>query len=76
MPWVGIHAMHWIYFVTGLNFSEANSVTSNLENFNNGDLETAAAATFIMENGAIATVSADYYRPASAPTWDDDITTL
>ena len=72
MPWVGIHAMHWIYFVTGLNFSEANSVTSNLENFNNGDLETAAAATFIMENGAIATVSADYYRPASAPTWDDD----
>ncbi len=72
MPWVGIHAMHWIYFTTGLKFSKASAISSNLENFNNGDLETASAATFLMENGAIATVSADYYRPESASTWDDD----
>ncbi len=72
MPWVGIHAIHWIYFVTGLKFFKASAVSSNLENFNNGDLETASAATFLMENGAIATVSADYYRPETAPTWDDD----
>lgn len=72
MPWVGIHAIHWIYFTTGLKFSEASAVSSNLENFNNGDLETASAATFLMENGAIATVSADYYRPSSASSWDDD----
>ena len=72
MPWVGIHAMHWIYFVTGLKFKESYSITSNLNNFGNGDLETCAAATFLMENGAIATVTADYYRPESASTWDDD----
>lgn len=72
LPWVGIHAMHWIYFVTGLKFKEVRSFTSNSENFGNGDLETCAVSTFIMENGAIATVSADYYRPASAKTWDDD----
>lgn len=72
MPWVGIHAMHWIYFVTDLKFKDFYSITSNLENSGNGDLETCAAATFLMENGAIATVTADYYRPESASTWDDD----
>ncbi len=72
LPWVGIHAMHWMYFVTGLKFKEVRSFVSNRENFNNGDLETCAVSTFVMENGALATVTADYYRPTEAPTWDDD----
>lgn len=72
IPWVGIHAIHWINFVTGLKFKECNSVTSNLENFNNGDLETCGVVTFSMKNGAIGTISCDYYRPQSASTWDDD----
>ena len=32
----------------------------------------SAAAVFEMENGCIATVTADYFRPASAKTHDDD----
>lgn len=72
ISWVGIHAIHWIYSITGLKFKECNSITSSLENFNNGDLETCAAATFLMENGALATITCDYYRPESASTWDDD----
>lgn len=72
VSWVGIHAIHWINFVTGLKFKECNSITSNLENFNNGDLETCAIVTFLMENGAMGTITCDYYRPQSASTWDDD----
>ncbi len=72
VPWVGIHAIHWMHFVTGLKFKECNSTTSDLENFNNGDLETCAAVTFLMENGAIGIITCDYYRPQSASTWDDD----
>lgn len=72
IPWVGIHAIHWMHFVTDLKFKECNSITSNIENFNNGDLETCGIATFVMENGALATITCDYYRPQSASTWDDD----
>ncbi len=72
IPWVGIHALHWIYFTTGLKFKNAVSVTDNSVNFGNGDLETTAAAVFNMENGCIATVTADYFRPQTAPTHDDD----
>ncbi len=72
IPWVGIHAIHWINFVTGLNFKDCSAMTSNLENSNNGDLETCAAITFLMDNGAIGTITCDYYRPQSASTWDDD----
>ncbi len=72
IPWVGIHALHWIYFTTGLKFANVVSATNNSVNFGNGDLETTAAAIFNMDNGCIATVTADYFRPQSAPTHDDD----
>lgn len=72
IPWVGIHALHWIYSVTGLKFKKMISAVNNGFNSGYGDLETAAAAVFEMENGCIATVTADYFRPASAKTHDDD----
>ena len=72
IPWVSIHAIHWISFVTGLRFTEVTSQVSSLDNFGNGDLETVASSTFLLDNGAIATVTSDYYRPMSASTWDDD----
>ena len=48
------------------------SAVNNGFNSGYGDLETAAAAVFEMENGCIAAVTADYFRPASAKTHDDD----
>jgi predicted dehydrogenase len=72
VPWVSIHAIHWVYAVTGMRLAHVNTVASSLENKNNGDLETTAASIFTLENGATVTVTADYYRPESASTWDDD----
>ncbi len=72
IPWVGIHALHWCYDITGLKFGKTCSVTNNEFNNGHGDLETAAAAVFEMENGCITTVTADYFRPQSSSTHDDD----
>ena len=72
IPWVGIHAIHWIFAASGLKFKSVCAVTDNSVNFDHGDLETASACIFTMENGAVATVTADYFRPASAATHDDD----
>jgi len=72
IPWVGIHALHWCYSVTGLKYGKMISLTNNSINNGNGDLETTAAAVFEMENGCITTVTADYFRPQSAKTHDDD----
>ena len=72
LPWVGIHAMHWISFVTGLRFTSVTAQANALCNNGHGDMETSAAALFTMENGALATLNADYYRPEAAKTHDDD----
>ena len=65
IPWVGIHAIDWIYAFTGKRFL---SVTAQAF----GSPETAALCQFELENGAMASVNLDYYRPASAPSHDDD----
>ena len=72
IPWVGIHAIHWIYASSGLKFKSVIATADNIVNNGNGDLETASACIFTMENGAIATVTADYFRPSTADTHDDD----
>lgn len=72
IPWVGIHAIHWMYAVSGLSFSEVTAYADNSVNFDHGDLETTSACLFRMQNGAIATVTADYFRPSAADTHDDD----
>ena len=72
IPWVSIHALHWMYATSGLTFKEVMAYTDNTSNNGHGDLETASACIFRMENGAIASVTADYFRPDGAPTHDDD----
>ncbi len=66
IPWVGIHAIDWIYHFSGKRF---RSVLANAV----GDSpETAAACLFTLEDGVIASLHLDYHRPASAPTHGDD----
>ncbi|MDR2658351.1 MAG: Gfo/Idh/MocA family oxidoreductase [Oscillospiraceae bacterium] len=72
MPWVGIHALDWIYWMTGRRFLTAFSLHSQAGNRANGELETTAAALLEMERGTIATVCADYLRPSAAQRHDDD----
>ena len=65
IPWVGIHAIDWIYHFSGKRFL---SVTA--QSF--GSPEMAALCQFELEDGVMAAVNVDYYRPAAAPTHDDD----
>ena len=65
IPWVGIHAIDWIWAFTGKRFLKVNAQLF-------GTPERAGSCLFEMENGIMATVNLDYYRPATAPTHDDD----
>ncbi len=66
VPWVGIHAIDWIYNFTGKRFLSVNSTSFGT------DPEMAAICQFEMEGGVIASVNIDYYRPAGAATHGDD----
>ena len=66
IPWVGIHAIDWIYDFTGKKFLSVSASSSG------GSPEMAALCRFEMEGGVIASASIDYYRPEQAPTHGDD----
>lgn len=65
IPWVGIHAIDWIWA-----FSRKRFLTVNARAF--GNPEKTATCLYEMEDGVIATLNLDYYRPDAAPTHDDD----
>ena len=66
IPWVGIHAIDWIYHFTGKRFLSVSARTFGK------DPEMSAVCQFELEGGIPASINLDYYRPASAPTHDDD----
>lgn len=66
IPWVGIHAIDWIYNFTGKKFLSVNASSDG------GSPERAALCQFEMEGDVIASASIDYYRPVEAPTHGDD----
>ncbi len=66
IPWVGIHAIDWIYHFTGRRFISVSAQSVGK------DPEMAALCQFVMEGGVPASVNLDYYRPHSAPTHGDD----
>ena len=66
VPWVGIHAIDWIYNFTGKRFLSVSSQSVGK------NPEMAAICQFEMEDGVIASVNLDYYRPQNAPTHGDD----
>lgn len=66
IPWVGIHAIDWIYHFTGKRFLSVKS-----HSFGDSP-EMASLSQFELEDGAIASVNVDYYRPSKAVTHGDD----
>ncbi len=65
IPWVGIHALDWIYDFTRSRFVQISSTSV-------GSPEMAAVCQFELENGVFGTVNLDYLRPNTAPTHGDD----
>lgn len=72
IPWVSIHALDWILDLTGARVTAISADTNSDYNSNNGDLEMTAMCQLQLEGGILASVSADFFRPAGAPTHDDD----
>lgn len=66
IPWVGIHAIDWIYHFTGKRFLSVRA-----QSFGK-DPEMAAICQFEMEDGVLCSVNLDYYRPSGAHTHGDD----
>ncbi len=66
IPWVGIHAIDWIYHFSGKRFL---SVTA--QHFGR-DPEMAALCQFEMEDGVLGAINVDFLRPEAAPSHGDD----
>lgn len=72
IPWVGSHAIDWVYWFANRKFKAVYATQSSLHNNDHNSLETSALCHFTMEGEISASVSIDYYRPSFAKTHDDD----
>ncbi len=72
IPWVAIHGIDMIQYMCPVPFVSVYGLQSNYGNSGNGDMEMTASCLFELENGVIATVNADYFRPQCAATHGDD----
>ncbi len=71
IPWVAIHALDWVLQLGGRCEWVAAAQDSH-GNQGHGELEVTSALLAGLENGVIATVTADFLRPDGAPRHDDD----
>ena len=65
IPWVGIHAIDWVYAFSGKKFLSVNALSV-------GSPEMYALCQYKMEDGVMASVNIDYLRPSTAKTHGDD----
>ncbi|NLO07816.1 MAG: Gfo/Idh/MocA family oxidoreductase [candidate division WS1 bacterium] len=72
IPFIGIHALDLIRWVSGREFTEGAAWCSNVGHPEVGDLEDNASVALQLDNGGTATARMDYCRPAAAPTHGDD----
>jgi len=72
IPWVGSHAIDWLYWFSGEEFRSVFASHSTGYNRDHGELEVSALCHFTFSNEVLGSVSIDYLRPQQAPTHDDD----
>lgn len=72
IPWVAIHAIDWAHALVNKDFTLVSAITDNQYNNNHGDLEMTALCQFKTDDGCVISVNADYFRPETADTHDDD----
>lgn len=65
IPWVGIHAIDWIYHFANKPFCTVKALQW-------GKPEMAALCQFEMADGVMASANIDFLRPQTAPTHGDD----
>jgi predicted dehydrogenase len=72
IPWVAIHAIDFIRFVTGLEFTSVTARQVVKLHKEYPQCEDCGALLFEMSNGGHATLTFDYLRPAPAGSHGDD----
>jgi predicted dehydrogenase len=72
IPWIGIHALDMIQFVTGQWFTSLAAMHGNLAHPDRPGCEDHAVIVARLAGGGCATASIDFCRPAGAPTHGDD----
>ena len=72
IPFIGIHSLDTIRWVTGMDFSHIAALHGNLGRPELGETENHATILAQLSNGASVAARLDYQRPASAPTHGDD----
>lgn len=71
IPWVAVHAVDWVLRLGGC-CEWVSGVQTRIGNRGNGELEASSAMLMGLENGRIATVTADFLRPTGSARHDDD----
>lgn len=73
IPWVAIHAIDWVHELAGRPAFKTVRGLSNADfNRGHGEMDVTSLCQFELEGGILASVSADFMRPMSSPTHDDD----
>ncbi len=72
IPWVGIHAVDWFQWVSGVPYTAVSARHANRAHPDYPGLEDSATCLFDLANGGSAVMSFDYLRPSGAPTHGDD----
>jgi predicted dehydrogenase len=72
VPWVAIHGIDWIHWITGGRIAEVAASHTPQGNRGHGEMESSGACLYRLSNSGCATLSFDYFRPGAAPTHGDD----
>ncbi len=74
IPWVGIHALDYLSWCTGLGYRRLAAVASNLAHPSRPGMEDQCGILAELDSGAAATISLDYLRPWGKlkRPWGDD----
>ncbi len=72
IPWVAIHAIDWILWLGGKKPLAVSAFQSSKCNGGNGDMEITSLMNLTLEDGVLASVTADMMRSPASPTHGDD----
>ena len=72
IPFIGIHSLDTIRWVTGMDFTHVAALHGNIGRPELGETENHASILAQLINGASVTARLDYLRPAAAPTHGGD----
>lgn len=66
IPWVGIHAVTWIHWMSGQRFESVFARGSKKSNRGYGDLDMTCTASFRLTNDVLANINIDYLNAGAA----------